>query len=93
MKREKKDRYLIRYQGSWLVEMGNPGLRIANIARKKNTVKRIQIMEAKQRAGCRRKRAADFFYERSLRTTASPTDSPLPAVINVRKTDAMSDYE
>lgn len=34
-----------------------------------------------------------FLYERSLRTTASPTDSLLPAVINVRKTDAMSDYE
>lgn len=34
-----------------------------------------------------------FFYERSLRTTASPTDSLLPTVINVRKTDAVSDYE
>lgn len=57
-------------------------------------------MKAKYRVGIQEKACARgffvfsfFFYERSLRTTASPTDSLLPTVINVRKTDAVSDYE
>lgn len=99
MKKKKKDRHFIRfvYESLWrVVKWEIKKVTVAYrkcIAREKNIIKRSQIMKAKQRVGSRRKRAADFFlYERSLRTTASPTDSLLPAVINVRKTDAMSDY-